>query len=75
MHHDEESAHEILDALSYIDPACLSYQEWIDVGFALHESGLACSIWDEWSAKDAHAITRGNARENGNRLDVGKARM
>lgn len=53
MHHDEESAHEILDALSYIDPACLSYQEWVDVGFALHESGLACSIWDEWSAKDS----------------------
>lgn len=53
MHHDEESAREILDALSYIDPACLSYQEWVDVGFALHESGLACSIWDEWSAKDS----------------------
>jgi len=53
MHHDEESAREILDALSYIDPACLSYQEWVDVGFALHESGLACSIWDAWSAKDS----------------------
>lgn len=53
MHHDEESVREILDALSYIDPACLSYQEWVDVGFALHESGLACSIWDEWSAKDS----------------------
>lgn len=53
MHHDEESAREILDALSYIDPACLSYQEWVDVGFALHKSGLACSIWDEWSAKDS----------------------
>lgn len=53
MYHDEENAREILDALSYIDPACLSYQEWVDVGFALHESGLACSIWDEWSAKDS----------------------
>lgn len=53
MHHDEESAREILDALSYIDPACLSYQEWVDVGFALHESGLACSIWNAWSAKDS----------------------
>ena len=53
MHHDEENAREILDALSYIDPACLSYQEWVDVGFALHESGLACSIWDAWSAKDS----------------------
>lgn len=53
MYHDEENAHEILDALSYIDPVCLSYQEWVDVGFALHESGLACSIWDAWSAKDS----------------------
>lgn len=53
MHHDEENAQDILDALSYIDPVCLSYQEWVDVGFALHESGLACSIWDAWSAKDS----------------------
>ncbi len=53
MYHDEESAREILDALSYIEPMNLSYQEWVDVGFALHESGLACSIWDEWSAKDS----------------------
>lgn len=53
MYHDEENAHEILDALSYIDPVCLSYQEWVDVGFALHESGLACSIWDAWSSKDS----------------------
>lgn len=53
MYHDEENAHEILDALSYIEPMNLSYQEWVDVGFALHESGLACSIWDEWSAKDS----------------------
>lgn len=52
MYHDEENAREILDALSYIEPMNLSYQEWVDVGFALHESGLACSIWDEWSAKD-----------------------
>lgn len=53
MYHDEENAREILDALSYIEPMNLSYQEWVDVGFALHESGLACSIWDEWSAKDS----------------------
>ena len=53
MYHDEENAQDILDALSYIDPVCLSYQEWVDVGFALHESGLACSIWDAWSAKDS----------------------
>lgn len=53
MYHDEESAREIVSALGYIDPASLNYQEWLDIGFALHESGLACSMWDEWSAKDA----------------------
>lgn len=38
--------------LSYIDPAALSYQEWIDIGMAIKAEGLGCEVWDEWSAQD-----------------------
>ena len=39
-------------ALEYIDPSTLSYQEWLEVGMALHESGLPCGLWDSWSRRD-----------------------
>lgn len=39
-------------ALEHIDPATLSYQEWLEVGMALHESGLPCELWDSWSMRD-----------------------
>ncbi len=39
-------------ALEYIDPATLSYQEWLEVGMALHESGLSCGLWETWSRRD-----------------------
>ena len=42
----------LLDALAAIDPAGCSYQEWVDVGMALHESGYECSDWDAWSRRD-----------------------
>lgn len=43
----------ILEALSAIDPASLSYQEWIDVGMALNAEGFPVSVWDEWSRPDS----------------------
>lgn len=42
----------LLDALGAIDPTRLSYQEWVDVGMALHESGFAWGDWDSWSRRD-----------------------
>lgn len=50
---DDRDREVIIDALSAIDPARLSYQEWLDVGLALHESGLTCRDWDQWSRRDA----------------------
>lgn len=38
--------------LEYIDPAYLSYQEWINVGMALKYEGYTASDWDEWSKRD-----------------------
>lgn len=43
---------DLIDALGSIDPATLGYQEWLDVGMALHESGLPMEAWDDWSRRD-----------------------
>lgn len=43
---------DLAEALGYIDPARLSYQEWLEVGMALHESGLPLEAWDGWSRRD-----------------------
>ena len=43
----------ILEALDYITASSLNYQEWINVGMALKSEGYPCSVWDDWSAKDA----------------------
>lgn len=42
----------IEEILSYINPASLSYQEWINVGMALKDEGFPCSVWDTWSMND-----------------------
>ena len=42
----------IKEILAFIDPASLSYQEWVNIGFALKEEGFECSVWDEWSRND-----------------------
>ena len=43
---------EARELLRHIPCASLSYQEWTNVGAALHNEGLPCSLWDEWSASD-----------------------
>lgn len=42
----------LLDALSVIDPAELSREEWVQVGMGLKESGESCDVWEAWSARD-----------------------
>lgn len=36
-----------------VDPARCSYEEWLQAGMALHDSGHPCSVWEEWSRGDA----------------------
>ncbi len=43
---------DLLEALEFIDPAALSYEEWLYVGFGLKEAGYPASVWDEWSRRD-----------------------
>lgn len=42
----------LLKLLDYIDPSILSYQEWINVGMGLKESGYTAQDWESWSQKD-----------------------
>ena len=44
---------EARELLRHIPCAALSYQEWTNVGAALHKEGLPCALWDEWSATDS----------------------
>ena len=43
---------EAREMLSHIPCAQLDYQEWVNVGMALHNEGLPCALWDDWSKDD-----------------------
>ncbi|MEF2969256.1 AAA family ATPase [Paenibacillus sp. M1] len=43
---------DLVALLEYIDPAFLSYQEWVNVGMALKYEGYTASDWDGWSRRD-----------------------
>lgn len=43
---------DLIALLTYIDPAYLSYQEWVNVGMALKYEGYTASDWDQWSRRD-----------------------
>ena len=36
----------------YVNPAALTYQEWVNVGMALKKEGYTASDWDSWSRAD-----------------------
>lgn len=48
-----EQKYDIKELLDYINPATLDYQEWVNVGMALKESGYTASDWDIWSKQDS----------------------
>lgn len=52
---------DMIELLKYIDPANLTYQEWLNVGFALKHEGYTCDIWDRWSSTDSDRY-RGGGR-------------
>ena len=47
-----EKDFDLLPLLDHINPAILSYQEWINVGMALKHEGYTASDWDNWSQND-----------------------
>ncbi|OUS70284.1 DNA primase [Paenibacillus sp. MY03] len=44
---------DLIALLAYVDPAYLSYQEWVNVGMALKYEGYTASDWDTWSRGDS----------------------
>lgn len=44
---------DLTEALRYIDPAALDYQDWVNVGMALKHEGYSVTVWDSWSRNDA----------------------
>lgn len=49
----ESEGLDVLDALRSIDPAALSYAEWLSVGMALKSGGYDMSDFDAWSRADS----------------------
>ncbi len=41
---------DIQDILSYLNPD-MSYQDWINIGMALHAGGYDVSLWEAWSMR------------------------
>lgn len=54
-----ESKIDLRELLEYIDPAQCSYEEWLNVGLALHQAGYPMFIWEEWSADDGERFHEG----------------
>ena len=40
------------EILKYIDPASLSYEEWLSVGMALKQENYPIYVWEDWSMTD-----------------------
>lgn len=57
---------DLLEVLSQIDPACLNYQEWLEVGMALKHEGFPAESWDEWSRRDGARYHPGECRKKWN---------
>lgn len=47
-----ENKTDLIELLEYIDPAALSYTEWVSVGMALKHEGYDAHHWDAWSRRD-----------------------
>lgn len=51
------------ELLEYIEPAELSYQDWLGVGMALKDAGYDISVWEAWSARDAQRYHSGECEK------------
>ena len=54
-----EHENEIKEALDFISPAALTYEEWLMVGMGLKEAGLPVAVWEQWSARDGGRYHKG----------------
>ena len=62
----EDRVKELEEALEYIDPSTLDYQDWIDVGMGLKAEGVSVDVWDRWSAQDSQRYHAGECQRKWN---------
>lgn len=43
---------DLREIIKHINPAALSYQEWLNVGMGLKEEGYSSEDWEQWSQMD-----------------------
>ena len=54
-----DNANELKEALDFLSPSALTYDEWILVGMGLKEAGLPVEAWAQWSARDGGRYHKG----------------
>lgn len=55
MEHEDD----IKEALDFVSPSALTYEEWLMVGMGLKEAGLPVAVWEQWSARDGGRYHKG----------------
>ena len=54
-----EHENDIKEALDFVSPSALTYEEWLMVGMGLKETGLPVAVWEQWSARDGGRYHKG----------------
>ena len=54
--------YDLIQILDHIEPAELSYQDWINVGMALQYEGYGPEVWDAWSQREPARYHTGECR-------------
>lgn len=54
-----EHENDIKEALDFVSPSALTYDEWLTVGMGLKEAGLPVTVWEQWSARDGGRYHKG----------------
>lgn len=57
---------DLVECLAYIDPAQLSYSEWLSCGMALKLEGYGVEVWEEWSRRDPRRFHPGECERKFN---------
>lgn len=47
----------INEVMSLLPPSALGYEEWLQVGMALHAEGGSCLDWETWSRNDTRFVS------------------
>lgn len=63
---EQQKKLDLRELLKYIDPTECSYEEWLNVGLALHHEGYPMFVWEEWSADDADRFHAGECESKWN---------